>query len=158
MSSRDSATCAAAPLARRWPLSSALPPLSALPTAPACARAFVRLTLAGWHLSAMSDTAELIASELVNNAVEASVDEEEEPGYHVGHVSTIRFCLLADVERIVVEVWDEAGGIPRVGLATPDDERGRGLALVEALADQWGWRPATGRTGKCTWAVLKIGT
>lgn len=156
MSSFDSATCATAPPDQQWPLSSALPPLAALPTAPACARTFVRLTLAVWHLSTLSDTAELLASELVSNVVQASADGAEQPTHHCAEPLVIRVCLLTDGERILLEVWDEAPGLPRVCHTATDDERGRGLALVEALAEQWGWRPATGRPGKCTWATLRI--
>ena len=156
MSSCDSATRATVQLDQQWPLLSALPPLAALPTAPACARTFVRLTLAVWHLSTFSDTAELLASELVSNVVQVSADGAEQPTHHFAEPLVIRVCLLTDDERILLEVWDEAPGIPQVCHAATDDERGRGLALVEALAEQWGWRPATGRPGKCTWATLRI--
>src|SRR5260221_567669 len=62
----------AVPACKAWPLVSALPPLAALPTAPACARGHVRAAAREWGLSDLADTAELVASELVTNAVQAS--------------------------------------------------------------------------------------
>jgi hypothetical protein len=53
----------------RWPLLSTLPPLAALPTAPATARAHVNAVLTGWQMDAQVDVAELVASELVTNAL-----------------------------------------------------------------------------------------
>jgi hypothetical protein len=40
-------------------------------------------------------------------------------------------------------------------LRTPDrnEEAGRGLQMVDALSDVWGWSPVTGR-GKAVWAIL----
>jgi hypothetical protein len=51
---------------------SATPPFAALPTAPGLARGHVRATLAEWGLGEFADTAELIASEMTANAVNAS--------------------------------------------------------------------------------------
>jgi hypothetical protein len=34
-----------------------------------------------------------------------------------------------------------------------NDEAGRGLQMVDALSDVWGWSPVTGR-GKAVWAIL----
>jgi hypothetical protein len=57
---------------QEWPLSSVMPPLAPLPTAPACARAFVTMTLALWDMASLADSAGLVVSELVTNAVYAS--------------------------------------------------------------------------------------
>ena len=47
-----------------------------------------------------------------------------------------------------------APGRPRV-VRMPDrnEEAGRGLQMVDALSDVWGWSPVTGR-GKAVWAIL----
>ena len=51
-------------VAAAWLASSVLPPLGALRTAPATARGHVRGTLAVWRLSELSDTVELVVSEI----------------------------------------------------------------------------------------------
>jgi hypothetical protein len=56
---------------RPWPLQTRLP-LAALPTAPGCARGHVRTVAHEWGLRHLADTAELLTSELVTNAVQAS--------------------------------------------------------------------------------------
>jgi len=45
-----------------WPLSSAMAPLGVLRTAPGCARAYVRFTLAAWDFGHFAETAELLVS------------------------------------------------------------------------------------------------
>jgi hypothetical protein len=116
-------------------------PSGALPTAPACVRAHVKTTLTGWHLAALTDTAEPVASELVTNAVRASTDERGHPKYWNGHMAIIVVRLLADHTRLVLEVWDMADGVPAARHVTADDECGRGLDLVEAATTSWGTRP-----------------
>ena len=49
----------AGPAGQDWPLASALPPLAALPTAPACARGHVRAVSHQWGLPDLADTAEI---------------------------------------------------------------------------------------------------
>jgi hypothetical protein len=53
-----------------WPMESSLA-FAALPTAPACARGHVREVAHEWGLPGLADTAELLASELVTNSVQA---------------------------------------------------------------------------------------
>ncbi|MFJ8361358.1 ATP-binding protein [Streptomyces sp. NPDC093984] len=40
--------------------------------------------------------------------------------------------------------------------ASPDDESGRGLTLVAALADDWGAEPRPGGIGKTVWFELPV--
>jgi len=129
--------------------------MAALPTAPAVVRAFVRSTLAGWHLDGLTEGAELIASELATNAVAASTDSHGQPIYASGHMPLIRVCLLTDGTRMLLEVWDQVPGAP-VMRDAEDDESGRGLVLVGAIADDWGWTPAPGSPGKVVWAELSV--
>ena len=68
----------------RWPLSSVMPPLGAIPTAPGCVRAHVRLVLAAWRLQHLIEDGELIATELAANAVSASGDEAGQFAYAGG--------------------------------------------------------------------------
>ncbi|MEW2400059.1 ATP-binding protein [Streptomyces sp. NPDC046862] len=84
----------------------------------------------------MLENVELLASEVIANAVlhtDAPCD-----------VSVTRTD-----ERLRVEVTDTDPSLLSAVEAGPDDESGRGLLLVTALADAWGTRPEP--MGKTTW-------
>jgi anti-sigma regulatory factor (Ser/Thr protein kinase) len=104
--------------------------------------------LAEWGLKPLAETAELIVSELVTNAVRASTGlPERRPG-----LPTVRLWLSADHECVLIEVWDADERMPVCEQPDPDAEHGRGLFLVEALSEDWGtYRPA-GYPGKIVWA------
>src|SRR5437016_930808 len=59
--------------ATAWPRTSSLV-LGALPTAPSCARLHAGAVLHEWGLSDLSEMAELVVSELITNAVQASTE------------------------------------------------------------------------------------
>lgn len=140
-----------------WPVSSVMPPLAALPTAPSAARAHVRAMLAMWRMSGLADALELVVNELVANGVNASADGDGAPKYVEGRMPLIRLCLLTDGVRLVAEVWGQAPGTPVRLRARRDDESGRGLDLVDMITgSRWGWRPARSRPGKCVWAVFEV--
>ncbi|GGW95552.1 ATP-binding protein [Streptomyces chryseus] len=82
------------------------------------------------------ETVELLAGEVIANAVLYT-------GAPCG-VSVTR----AD-ERLRVEVTDTDASLPSAVEAGPNDEGGRGLLLVNALADAWGTQPEP--PGKTTW-------
>src|SRR5271155_246321 len=76
VSTRPESSCPTTPApwattAAPWPLQTCLL-LAAIPTAPSCARGHVRAVAREWSLPELADTAELLASELVTNAVQAS--------------------------------------------------------------------------------------
>jgi anti-sigma regulatory factor (Ser/Thr protein kinase) len=132
---------------------SATPPFAALPTAPGLARGHTRATLAGWGLGELAETAELIASEMTANAVNASV-----PVQAAGPVLVIRLCLVTDGDVLTIECWDQAPGVPVLREAPGFAETGRGLAIIDTLTGgAWGCRPAIGRAGKCVWAEISVG-
>jgi two-component sensor histidine kinase len=140
-----------------WPVSSAMPSLDALPTAPSAARAHVRATLTAWRMSDLADSLELVVSELVTNGVNASAGDDGAPRYVAGRMPVIRLCLLTDGTRLVAEVWDQAPGAPVRLSAERDDESGRGLDLVDMITgSHWGWHPARSGPGKCVWAEFAI--
>lgn len=63
--------------------------------------------------------------------------------------------LLSDTVRVLILVQDAGPHPPARVNPGPDAEHGRGLLLVEAISDQWGWyAPAPGAVGKVTWALL----
>jgi anti-sigma regulatory factor (Ser/Thr protein kinase) len=104
--------------------------------APAAARRFVRTGLGDALTStqpALCDDVALIVSELVTNSVRASarvVDVE----------------LHVDEDRVEVRVTDDAAGWPVPQVADTDSVAGRGLEIVDRLADSWHTVPR--RTGK----------
>ncbi|WP_078942540.1 ATP-binding protein [Streptomyces viridochromogenes] len=89
---------------------------------------------------AMSDetlrTVELLASEVIANAV-------------VYSAAPCDVAVTRTDERLRVEVTDTNPSLPSVVEAAPSDESGRGLLLVDALADVWGTQPES--WGKTTW-------
>lgn len=97
----------------------------ACPAAAGQARAEVRRQLEGWGLTEQSETAELLVSELVTNAL-------------VHARSRLRLTLTAAHGVLRCEVSDADGHRPRVRRVTETDEGGRGMFLVDALARRWG--------------------
>lgn len=130
--------------ARQWPLRSHLE-LSALETAVPCARMHARLVVIEWALPELADATELVVSELVTNAHDAS---------HGMTMPVLRIWLASDGSRVLVRVWDASGNLPVRRDAPPDAERGRGLMIVDSLSKEWGAYRADGE-GKITWAVLE---
>ena len=107
------------------------------------ARIFVGAVLAG-HPG--RDAAVLMASELFSNSVRHS--RSGAPG------GTVTVTVLAGDGLIRVEVTDEGGpGVPRMRQAGRDEEGGRGLELVAALATRCGWRRHGGQT--VSWFELR---
>jgi anti-sigma regulatory factor (Ser/Thr protein kinase) len=133
-----------------WPLVSTLPPLAALPTAPACARGHVRAVAHEWGLPDLADTAELVASELVTNAIQASQRLRLRAGLAI--VPVIRLWLVSDQISMVIRVWDGNDEMPVRRDANADDIGGRGLMIIDSLAKDWGaYRKAD---GKVVWVML----
>jgi anti-sigma regulatory factor (Ser/Thr protein kinase) len=130
--------------------------IGALPAATPCARLHARNIVCEWGLHNLTDMIELVVSELVTNAVKASMDQDQRPHYtDEAGPAYIHLRLSADHRAALVEVWDENFKLPEPSQPGLDDESGRGLMLVEALAERWGWDlPAAGR-GKIVWALLE---
>lgn len=131
---------------------SATPPFAALATAPGLARGHVRATLAEWGFGGLAEAAELIASEMTANAVNASA-----PGQAANDVLVIRLCLLTDGAVLTIECWDQAPGVPVLHAASGLEETGRGLVIIDSLTrGAWGCQPAIGQAGKCVWAETPV--
>jgi anti-sigma regulatory factor (Ser/Thr protein kinase) len=140
-----------------WPLSSALPPMGALTSAPGTARAHVRAVLPGWGLADLIEVCQLVVSELTTNAVKASNGPGGRLHYVNGRMPVVRVCLLSDGSRVLVEVYDQAPGVPVLRDAGVDAESGRGLPMVHALTvGRWGWQTAPAQPGKRVWAALSV--
>ncbi|MFJ8784245.1 ATP-binding protein [Streptomyces sp. NPDC102476] len=109
-------------------------------------RRTLRLILTMHGLIRLIDTAELLAAELVANAVR-----------HTKGPAALRVRWSAGVLRI--GTWDadpEPPGPPGEFALLSEAEEGRGLALVRACADLWGWQPLSrdGNRGKYVWFEL----
>lgn len=132
-----------------WPLQTHLS-LGALPSAVSCARGHVRAVALEWGLQDLADTAELLASELVTNAIKAS--ERLRIRADLAVVPVVRLWLVSDKSSLVIRVWDENDEMPVRRNAAIDEEDGRGLMLVESLSSDWGaYRKAT---GKVVWVKI----
>ena len=103
------------------------------------ARRFVTGRLSDAGLEEMTDTASLLVSELVANAVLHA---------HTDLVVVVRI----DDERVTVEVHDGSAGRPDPKNYSSLSGTGRGLVLVEALAEDWGTE--TTADGKYVWFGL----
>ncbi|MGK4583065.1 ATP-binding protein [Kitasatospora sp. HPMI-4] len=112
------------------------------------ARSLLRDQAATWQLpSESAEMAVLLLSELMTNACwHARVPQ----GRHI----TARCVRYAD--RLRVEVSDASSELPEPRQAAPEDESGRGLALVEALADAWGAHLRECGVGKTVWFELGL--
>ncbi|MGW1160520.1 ATP-binding protein [Streptomyces sp. NPDC002519] len=109
-------------------------------------RRTLRLILTMHGLIRLVDTAELLATELVSNAVR-----------HTKGPAALRVRWSAGVLRIGAWDADPEPPEPSVPLEQVTDvEEGRGLGLVRACADLWGWQPLTrdGNRGKVVWCEL----
>jgi anti-sigma regulatory factor (Ser/Thr protein kinase) len=111
------------------------------------ARSAVRQALAGWGMDHLCGDAELLASELVANAaqhgdgtpISLALRRHAEPGERPG---------------FTCEVTDGSPAMPRRTEPGPDTERGRGLAIVDALARSSGVRAS--QAGKTSWFTLAL--
>ncbi|MER6088396.1 ATP-binding protein [Streptomyces bluensis] len=120
------------------------------PRAVTISRRTLRLILTMHGLIRLVDTAELLATELVSNAVR-----------HTKGPAALRVRWMDGVLR--VGAWDadpEPLEPPRPldQLADLDVEGGRGLALVRSCSALWGWQPLArdGSRGKYVWCDLAV--
>ena len=109
------------------------------------ARRATQDTLASWGLDHLAETAVLLVSELVGNAVRYACG---------GLVLELRLEACGTCLR--VEVLDANPNPPMPRTPGALDESGFGFVLIEALADKWGVRETA--TGKGVWVELDTGT
>jgi anti-sigma regulatory factor (Ser/Thr protein kinase) len=125
--------------------------LAATPSAVPCARGRVRAVAHEWGLAELADTAELLASELTTNALQAS--ERLKIRADLAIVPFVRIWITSDQTSIMIHVWDASDAMPVRQEAGPGDDCGRGLMILDALSADWGaYRKAEG--GKVVWAMI----
>lgn len=103
------------------------------------------------HVTALCDgldedvamTATLLTSELITNALR----------YGVG---CITLMVTRGHDHVRVDVSDESPVAPAPRRAGLDDESGRGLLIVESLADDWGMEALPQGGGKSVWFRLSV--
>jgi anti-sigma regulatory factor (Ser/Thr protein kinase) len=126
---------------------------TAVPAHPSHAAGIRRMVAA--HLAHLSlpdeilDNAVLATDEVFANAVKhGSTDTDD----------TIIVTVESTARELRVTVADGSSGVPRSRPADEAAESGRGLAIVDALADDWGVAPPEpGVAGKRVWFTLALG-
>ena len=123
-------------------MTAAVTTLPAQAQSPSAARRAVQEILTGAGLEVMLDDALLLVTELVTNAV-----------VHAG--TDIELHIDIGPGRARIEVIDHGPGVP-VRRGDPDSPRegGRGIFLLDALAQEWGTRHFAG--GKAVWFVIGV--
>ncbi len=117
--------------------------LTAGPAAPAEARRHVRSAIESWGVAADPDTAVLLTSELVTNAIR--------------HTSgPVRLFVTCSCGQLGVYVHDVSRDWAVPASASADAEYGRGLMLVAGLATDWGCYRTS--AGKAVYFTLALGT
>ncbi|MFD3543931.1 SpoIIE family protein phosphatase [Streptomyces sp. NPDC058662] len=109
---------------------------------PGLARHLIRAVAAAWGAPDRADEIELAADELMTNAL-----VHTDGGADIG-------VRLTGEGRIRVEVADSSSAQPQRRAAEDWAVSGRGLMLVERLADAWGVQPRGG--GKLVWCEFSV--
>ena len=124
-------------------------PLSRGPQSARAARRLTRNTLRDWGLATLAEDAEVIVGEFVANAVThaAAVHDRKATAENLG------LRLLRRTGEVICAVLDPSDVAPVLKTPGGAEEAGRGLQMVDALSDVWGWSPVAGR-GKAVWAIL----
>ena len=103
-----------------------------------------------WGLAFLAEDAEAIVGEFVANAVthaSAAGEPVKKPADNLG------LRLFRRTGEVICAVLDPSDCAPVLKAPASIEESGRGLQMVDALSDVWGWSPVAGR-GKAVWAIL----
>jgi len=113
-------------------------------TSPAVARALARYACEAWDIGNVTDSAQVVISELVSNAVlHAQTD--------------LDVTIILRASHLVIQVRDRSSHCPprpAGDRSTSGAEHGRGLPLIERLTSAWGCNPAP--HGKTVWATIRV--
>jgi len=115
--------------------------LPAHPASTRAARAFVAEHLRTWELDDAIDDATLLVSELVTNAIL--------------HARSPVDLIVRKVRSAVrVEVFHDGNGVPKPLHPDHEEDAGRGLGLVHAVASRWGVDDV--EAGKTVWFEIAL--
>lgn len=121
----------------------------ARPDRAAAVRRMLAARLAAWCLDDLVDSVILAADELFANAVEHGSAGPDE------RITVAAVCAAGELR---VEVSDPSPVVPVPRSAGVVEESGRGLAIVDALAADWGTEPPqSGVRGKTVWFTMPLG-
>jgi anti-sigma regulatory factor (Ser/Thr protein kinase) len=131
---------------------------AALESAPFWARKFTRRFLGCCHGIATdtAENAELLVSELVTNAYQATGVTSGAPYSERSAAPVIRLSLRHFPAVLLIEVIDASTAMPHMTDSGTGDESGRGLLMADALSAEWGYFPVS-PDGKCVYCVLRTG-
>jgi hypothetical protein len=127
-------------------------PLSRGPQSARAARRLTRNTLRDWGLAFLAEDAEAIVGEFVANAITHAGNAGAEPPRKPA-AENHGLRLLRRTGEVICAVLDPSDSAPMLRVPDEGEESGRGLQMVDALSDVWGWSPVAGR-GKAVWAIL----
>jgi anti-sigma regulatory factor (Ser/Thr protein kinase) len=106
------------------------------------ARFYIRAALSYHSLGDYAEDAEMVASELITNALT-----------HAGAPAIgLELTCLEGTRALAIVVTDPCQVPPIKRHPAADTEHGRGLHVVEALSARWGWQPR--HPGKAVYAIL----
>jgi anti-sigma regulatory factor (Ser/Thr protein kinase) len=132
--------------------------LTTLPTSPFWARRYIRLFMDSCRGIGVdtADTAELLVSELVTNAVRFAGSSASAQQYSgSAKPSLIWLSVRHFGDGLLIEVFDTDASPPVLADADEDAENGRGLLLVDALSREWSYFfPSCG--GKVVYCFIEI--
>jgi anti-sigma regulatory factor (Ser/Thr protein kinase) len=130
--------------------------LAATPNAVRWGRAHTTDVLATWRVTGtVVEDAGLVVSELLANAVRHATRPAADlgSGYDVAQCSLLLFLTR---RGLTVMVYDGDRRPPVLQRPASDSEQGRGLLLVEALSEEWGYTYPFADSGKLVWARLSV--
>jgi anti-sigma regulatory factor (Ser/Thr protein kinase) len=130
--------------------------LPASPGAVPRARHYARQVVWDTGLKELTEQVELVVSEIVTNAVQASAAPGTGGRAAVDGEPVVRLWLAAGDHGVLVLVWDASCCGPQRQSPAPDSESGRGLLLVETMSSSWGSFELGDQPGKVVWALCQL--
>lgn len=120
-------------------------PFTAEPRMAARVRQAMRLHLSLWGLADLEDVAQICVSELVTNVIN-----------HVGPGTPVTLAVSTDGAHLRIELSDpDTRALPTLVAPMSDAESGRGLMILDALAERWG--VISRADSKAVWCELATG-
>jgi anti-sigma regulatory factor (Ser/Thr protein kinase) len=118
-------------------------PFEAEPSELHVLRRAVQEQLTYWGIQAFADEVQLAVTELATNVIK-----------HVGAGTAATLVMEPDAARLRVELHDKSSAVPALRDPGCEDDCGRGLRLLEALAAEWG--TVITAAGKAVWCEIAL--